>query len=229
MNDKRYNPAIAARLRILVGGRQWVSLTQYLDGLSNAHFRTAGIMLGEVFMPELDDADFWALAQVLVSYNAKAFLVTVMKSWAGVAASRSLNPIPAFFFMLRGRDEDRRKTLQVLLPILNDYRLIEELLTAMDYRDVQLRINVFMRCLTPSTAFLLFKALCEVEDDRALLIRSTTYLMKQGDNLTFNLASLLRAFFGLEEVKGTFSLNLQPFQLSHLASDFNAFSKALAL
>lgn len=230
MNDKHYNPAIAARLRTLVDGRQWLSIPDYLGTLSNAQFRTAGYMLGEVFMPKLPTDDFWALADVLVTYNSKAFLVTVLKSWISThPAPCSLTPVPSFFASLRGHAEDVRKALFVLLPVLSSPSEIEGLLQVMDVRDAQVRINAYLHSITPATAFLLLRTLHEVEDDRALLVRITYFLMKMGDNLSFNLASAIRSFFGLEEVKGTFSLRLQPYQLSHVIADFDAFKKVVKI
>lgn len=229
MSDKHYNPAIAARLRVLVDGRQWSSITQYLGKLSNAQFRTAGYMLGEVYMPQLSDDDFWVLAQHLVDTNSKAFLVTVLKSWCSSMDTRSLVPTPSFFMSLKGREEDQRKALQVMLPVLVNPDDAISLMSAMSVDDVQKRIQAYLHDITPVTAFLLVKALHEVEDDRAFLVRVAYFLIKQNTNLSFNLSSLICSHFGLDEVKGVFSLNLQPFELSRLITDFNAFKKAMSM
>ena len=238
MNDRHYNPALAARLSALADGRQGTLLTAYLDTLSHSQFRTAGYMLGEIFMPRLQPSDFWHLAAELVAYNAKAFLVTMLRSWVSrcpeallpfVLTTSPDDSSLLFFQALKGRDEDVRKTLRVLLPLLDEPSHIERLLCAMGVTDVQFRLNAFLHALTPATAFLLVRTLHEVEDDHPLLIRITYHLMRQGDNLSFNVASLLRTLHALDEVKGTFSLRLQPYQLSYLLSDFEAFSKALIL
>lgn len=249
MNDKHYNPAIAARLRIFVDGRQWLSITTYLDTLSHAQFRTAGYMLKEVFMPRLEPDDFWLLASVLVNYNPKAFLVTILKSWVSQQSTVLLpftqttdvstpissmpsvasQPSLAFFQSLRNKEEDVRKTLQVLLPVLSSPSGIETLLQVMGVTDPQSRIKAYLNHLTPATAYLLVRVLHEVEDDRSLLIRIVHHLMKQGGNLSFNLASFLCTLHGLEEVKGTFSLRLRPFELSYILGDFEAFCKVMRI
>lgn len=230
MNDKHYNPVIAARLRKIADGRQWPDLLSYLDSLSNAQFRTAGYVLGERIMPELEDDDFWQLATLLVGYNAKAFLVTVLKSWTASNATRRLDPVPPFFQTLRGREEDQRKSLMVLLPVLRLPSDIRNLLVAMDISEPKRIVTLLLQShLTEASAFVLTTTLLQLEDDRPLLIRVTHYLMKQGGNLAFNTASLLRTFFGLEEVSGVFSLKLQPFQLSRIVTDFAAFCKTVSL
>ena len=80
--DKHYNPAISRCLQNFAEQRDWQGLLLYLDGLSNAQFRTAGYMLGERTIPELDESDMWTLISSLVAHNAKAFLVTMMKAVA---------------------------------------------------------------------------------------------------------------------------------------------------
>ena len=40
----------------------------FLDGLSNAQFRTAGYILGEEIMPRLEAEDFWLLTTLLYKY-----------------------------------------------------------------------------------------------------------------------------------------------------------------
>lgn len=225
LNDKHYNPAIAARLQTLVDGRQWALLTSYLDGLSRAHFRTAGYLLGEQLMPQLVDDDFWLLASHLFRYNAKAFLVTLMKSC--VASHRSLNPVPGFFSLLRESSEDQRKALLHLLPTIADPSTAEALMVAVGLTSAHSRIGILLQCPTPVCGFLLLKTLREVEDDRALLVRTVRYLISLHTNFSFNLASLFRSFFGLEEVRGTFSLTLQPFELARLSQQYEAFYKVV--
>ena len=238
---------IAVRLRSLVDGRQWLAIPDYLDGLSHAQFRTAGYMLGEKYMPSLDAEDFWTLAKVLVDYNAKAFLVTVLKSWTASALSRKSDPSStlspksqtpetislkcetsaAFFASLRGREEDQRKTMQTLLPVLKDVTTVEWLEQTMGIVEARKRVAFYLNSTTVVTGFLLLQALHQLEEDRSLLIRTTHYLIKRGDGFSFNLASLFCVFFGLEEVKGTFSLRIQPYELARLSTDFEAFRKTL--
>lgn len=242
MNDKHYNPAIAARLRTIVDGRQWSLLLDYLSTLSNAHFRTAGYLLGEKFLPTLSDEDFWQVALLLVQNNSRAFLVTVLKSWLSrntpiITRGDALAPAslksPAspscvsFFHALRGNSEDTRKTLSLLLPTFTQPEQVDWLISTLDCTDPHRRIAAFITTTTPVTSFHLLHALHEVEDDRALLVRTAYYLIKKGDGLSFNLASLICACFGLEEVKGTFSLRIRPYEISRLINDYSAFSKAI--
>lgn len=230
VNDKHYNPVVAARLRNIADGRQWSVLCTYLSSLSNSHFRTAGYMLGETFMPKMDESDFWTLANVLLGYNSKAFLVTILKSC--ISSSRPLfecEECCTFFLSMRQNDEEKRKTCETLLPHVSSPDTIRNMFQLLDIQDAYLRISLLIKSITPTTAFLLLNALREVEDNRAYMIRATSYLMKQGSGLQFNLASLIKTYFDLTEVKGTFSLKIEPYAMARLTSDYDAFLKAMKL
>lgn len=185
-------------------------------------------MLGEKYMPTLDESQFWELANILVDYNRKAFLVTVLHSWLSRKSAALSSLVSATFFQsLRGNTEDQKKTVQILLPTLTSVDEIEWLLSALQLSDPRTLIAFYLQNITLPSGFLLLKTLRQVEDDRALLIRTTYYLMKKGDGLSFNLASLIRSFFGLDEVKGTFSLIIQPYELARLSSDYDAYLKKI--
>ncbi len=217
-----------------------IEYARHVAGLSNANFRTAGYLLGEKFMPQLPPSESWQLAHLLVDTNPRAFLVTVLKSWVSrnetldiSLASRAdalASPPPycvSFFLALRENSEDVRKTLNILLPTFTTPEQAEWLMTTLGCTDPHRRISAFITATTPVTSFLLLNALHEIEDDRALLLRTVYYLIKKGDGLSFNLASLICACFGLDEVKGTFSLHIRPYELSRLLTDYSAFNKII--
>ena len=82
---------------------------------------------------------------------------------------------------------------------------------------------------TLAAGYTLFRTLHYVDHDIPLLTRTALYLMRRGDALGFNLASLLKAYYGLESLKGTFSLTIQPYQLARLSADYKAFCQAMNL
>lgn len=201
-------------------------LPAYLDSLSHAQFRTAGYMLGEQFMPRMEAEDFWQVLTLLYKYNSKAFLVTGLKAVTLRVGEMQRSEAEDLWKLLSVNKIDATKALQTLLPALpDDVELVRHLLDVMMPEPAEDRIAVLLRVSTPACAFLLLHSLRAVEHNRSLLVRTTYYLIKRGDGLSFNLASLFKAFFGLEEVRGTFSLTLQPFELARLETSYEAFKK----
>lgn len=224
--DKHYNPLVASRLRIIADGRQWSLLPDFLEGLSNAQFRTAGYMIGEVFLPQMQSDEFWSVITLLYNYNARAFLVTCMKAATERVGDFRLPAAEALWNKLEQNEIDATKTLQTLLPAMHDdVELARYLLNKMVGGNAEKRIAILLHIDTPAAAFLLLDAMRQVEHNRPLLVRTTYFLMKRGDSLSFNLASLFKAFFGLDEVRGTFSLNLQPYELARLETSYEAFKE----
>lgn len=217
---------IASRLRQIADGRQWSLLPSYLSGLTNAQFRTAGYLLGEQVMPALEKEDFWSLLTLLYNYNAKAFLVTCMKAATQRVGEFGDAEAEGVWKILSHNEIDAQKALLTLLPVMHEeVELAQHMLNVMIGDKPEKLIGILLRIDTPAAAFLLLRAMRQVEHDHDLLVRATYYLIKRGDALSFNLASLFKAYFGLDEVRGTFSLRIEPFELARLETNYEAFKK----
>lgn len=214
-------------------------LLTYLDGLSNSQFRMASQVLGEKLLVELEDQYFWNAFKYLFLYNRKAYLGTLLKALAsrisfnGVSVdSKEFDRCGIWgddFSLVCGNltDTDRKKVFISLLPLFNNPIDIERLFAQCGLKERSLWIPFLLQVTSKPCAFLLLKALRYVEHDRDLLIRTCHFLMKKGDEQNFNLASLLRLSFGLEEVRGTFSLSLEPYQLARIEQNYDAFLQVM--
>ena len=231
--DKHYNPAIAHQLQVIVGEQKWADLPPYLSTLTNAQFRTAGYLLGEHFAPGLSETDFWTLTQTLVETDSRAFLVTMLKTMAQRLSQGTLHlhdeGALRLFWLMKGQPVDVTKTLQKLLPELTKPEDIEFLLMQLGVEEGRPQVAALLRVTTQAAGYVLCRKLRYVEHERDYLVRVATFLVKRGDGLGFNMASFLRAYYGLEEVKGTFSLTLQPYQLARIESSFEVFCQVMSL
>lgn len=219
---------IASRLQQIADGRQWSTLTPFLDGLSHAQFRTAGYLLGEELMPKLSAEDFWMLHTLLYNYKAKAFLVTGMKAARDRVGEFRSEPAERLWRQIAQNEIDATKTLETILPAVpDDPELCQYLANLMLIGKSEKLVAILLRIDTPASAFLMLHVLRQLEHDRPLLVKAVCFLMKRGDSHSFNLASFYKSFFGLDEVRGIFSLNLQPFELSRLETNYEAFKQKI--
>ncbi len=181
-------------------------------------------------MPPLPTADFWALARELYLYASKAFLVTVLKCSVLRGVETTSEGYISFLSTLRttGTGEDVRKTLLTLLPALGSPQDITALFDSLALRDAESRLPYLLRVPTDASSYVLLLTLRTLDHDRGLLVRTVNYVMKRGDDRSFNLASLLKTYFGLDEIGGTFSRPVAPYELSRLAEGgYEAFRQAL--
>ena len=229
--DKHYNPAISRCLQTYAASRDWQGLLVYLQGCSNAQFRTAGYMLAERILPSLAEPDVWELTSTLVSYNSRAFLVTLLKAIAVRLSDDTLQLHSEgccnFLHQVASNPLDVQKTLLQLLPVIASPHDIQWLFRQVGIEEGEPQVPYLMRTATLPAAYALFHTLHRAEHNRSLLLRVTYMLMKRGDGVGFNLASLLRTYYGLEEVKGTFSLQIQPYQLARIANSYDAFRQLM--
>ena len=237
--DQHYHPVILQSLRRLFALRDWNSLTAYLDSLSNAHFRTAGYLIGERLLQEVTAEDFWEVASRLILWQPKAFVVTMAKAAAPRFTAGTLSVEDAGFLRLAAslRDEerwiDRQKLLMNWLPVLREPATIERLFELLGVEDPHRRVEFLLRTDGVAAGFVLLRTLRFEEHDRDFLVQTCRALMKRAadpssnraDSLSFNIASMIRTFFDLHEVRGVFSLSIQPFELSRLDTDFETFKR----
>ena len=230
IKDVHYSVMLDKRLAPLVMQEEYARLTDVLDSLSHSQFRTAVYMIGERYAPGLPADAFWRLFTTLVKWNPKAFLVVMLKAFSERMGKGTAGIRDDGFSRLCGimNEVDRQKTIDFLLPFLTDDEEVRHLFRCLGLQEAGRWIPYLMRVNTLPCAFVLFSSLRYIEHERDYLVRIAYYLMKRGDGLSFNLASLMKAYFGLDELKGTFSLQLKPFELARLETSYKAFCEKMA-
>lgn len=216
-------------------------LVSYLDGLSNSQFRTASRMLGERVLVDVEIELFWPVFKTLFLHNRKAYLGTLLKA-LGTRISCDGTSVDSSAFDKAGiwesdfkqvcselTETDQKKVLLTLLPLFDNPVDIERLFVQCGMTEGTGWIPYLLQVTSTPCAYLLLKVMRYVEHDRNLLIRTCHFLMKKGDGQSFNLASLLRLSFGLDEVRGTFSLSLEPYQLARVEQNYEAFFQVMKI
>lgn len=241
--DKHYHPLIFSRLKALFGAGDWDGVQAYLSTLSNAQFRTAGYLIGERLLADADAEVFWEVARRLILWQPKAFTVTIGKAAALKLERGTLSlghqGFHALSEALKGESHviDRHKLLVVWLPAVKDYATMESLLEQFGVADARQRAELLVPVDGVTAAFVLLRALRFEEHDRDFLTRVCRALIRRASdesnaqskerNLCFNLASLLRTYFDLPDLRGTFSLTIEPYELSRIDTDFDVFSRVV--
>lgn len=214
-------------------------LLAYLGEMSNAQFRNASRVLGERLLPSVDNDVFWQVFRALLLSDRKAYLGTLLKALVARLCPKGVHPtsevldevglwtgvFPSLCQELT--DTDRKKILLALLPLFASPSDAERLLLQCGLKESSSWIPFLLQVQSKPCYFLLLKALRYVEHDKPLLIRTCHFLMKRGDGQSFNMASILRLSFGLEEVRGTFSLSLEPYQLARIEQNYDAFLQVM--
>ncbi len=227
LNTRRHNPILHSRLTAFSTTADWNGLLALLRRLSVADFRTAGLLLSEQILPALSVADFWNCFGAIVPSHPKAYLMTFMKAAvSGGAFHHTDNEVLQDFLLYKASAIDKRKTLEALLPHLDDAAKAYKLLILCTEDSPRERISLLIKVCTPVSYYMLFREAQRI-DNEADLRAYCLLLMKRGERISFNLACIMGQYFALRDLPGTFSLRLQPYEFGRLNESYENFKSVL--
>lgn len=216
----------------MVRDGKWNELFHYLDHLSNSNFKSAKFILESDVLLLAPSALFWEASFRLVAYRPKAFLNSVAK----VARNRKnrgnwdvdFETLERIARQLESEDARpaRLRFVRFILPLFQTEAEIGRLFDIFGIDTPAARIVLLREVPVPLHFFILFTCLRKA-DDVSLTADCCRFLIRQGDDLSYNMASLLKAYFDLKAVKGVFSLKLQPYEFGYLETSFPTFSKTI--
>ena len=225
MSDRHYSKTLELKLLPPVQTGDSEGLVHLLGSFSRSEQRTAGYMLGERLLLECPSEVYWQMTHALVRYDSRAYLITLMKTFL-VRMERgtaSLSDKPFQRLAAAFNAVERQKVALLLLPALARPEQVEQLFRYMHIGKGREQMVYLVRIDTLPCLFLLLRSLRYIEHDRGEVLQVARQLMKRGTGISFNLASIIKVAFGLEELTGTFSLRLQPYQIARLEQSYEAF------
>lgn len=230
MANRHYSKIIEGHILPFVQRGDADGLVERLKTLSQSAQKTAGLMLGEHFLLDCPAEVFWKMTETLVHYYSKAYLITLTKTlvlrMGNGTASLSDD---TFVRLCAGFNElERQKVTLFLLPKLEKVQQVEQLFSQMHIARGHDQLVYLVRIDTLPCLFLLLRSLRYVEHDREEVLKVARQLIKRGTGASFNLASIIKVAFGLDELTGTFSLRLQPYQIARLEQSYEAFCGSVA-
>ena len=172
----------------------------------------------------MDDAEYWSTFVHYYEESPKEYLVTLLR---GIGERNPLSSdlfrtlVPVF------SEIDRQKIIDHLADSFTEPHSLLALLRLLGYSEPASWIPLLVKHRSLPSAFLLLQALRYVEEDKELLLRVARYLLRRGDSVAFNLASIMRLSFDIESLRGTFSLKMEPWQLHKMENDWNFFAQRM--
>jgi len=208
----------------LLAQENWDGLDVLLRRLSNSEFRRAERIVRDEILANMDNSSFWASYRFFVLYRPQAFLpcISNIKHLASDGSLNFKNNDVAEISKSLSK-ANIGKLLGMAIPHLVTEQQFDELFNAFDFRSGSGCASLLIRHDTPLCYYMLFKTLVRHHDDRALILKCCHYLLKQNNDLAYNMASILRSYFGLHEIKIHLSLKIEPYEINYLDKSADTF------
>lgn len=216
------------KIEHLISRRDWERLPDMLRKMSNSEFRRCETIVREEILPRLDNDLFWETYRHFVGFRPQAFL-TGITAVSGLSKGGTLEMDNEHVASLSTvlTPVQKKKLLNMALPLLTDEKHIDTLLKSLQVNDPVMRAQVLAGYTSPLTYYVLFKTLRNMPDNHDLCLRCCRFILNKGDDLSYNMASILREFFGLTEIQSQLSLSVQHYELSYIESSFENFRYVL--
>lgn len=218
-------------LRQLVAAGDWDAVHDSFDRMSNLEFRRAQTFLREHVLGTLPNAAFWDAMAALVEYRHQAFISCVTQA-EGLAQRGELDfeapGVEKLVRFLAGRSpEALAKMSRMLMPSLPTVELVMQMFRHFRVEDEKDRIATLLRVATPLSYYVLFLILKECSDSHQLAHKCCLFIIKKNDDMSFNMASILKAYFGLDGIRSRLSLSVSPYELSYIDQSYDNFKHVL--
>ena len=200
-------------------------LFQSLGKLSNSEFRRSEKIIRDA-MTSLPNDSFWNVYYHLVEYRKQSFLSCIM-SIGKLAKNNDIDfSCPGAQILAEWLNKESPesvvKILRMAIPFLTTEEQMDGMRKLFGVDDDKQWISILIKEDTPLAYYLLFKALSKIED-RDFLLRCCIILMKKNNDISYNMTSILKSYFGLDTLKTTLSLQIEPYELSYLDKSYENF------
>lgn len=206
------------------------ALVRLLASFSRSAQRTAGYMLGEQLLVRCPAEVYWKMTEAMVRHDSRAYLGTLMKTLLVRMEQGTASLSDESFARLASsfNQVERQKVTLLLLPSLPLPQQAEQLFAIMGIAKGREQMVYLVRVDTMPCLYLLLHSLRYIEQDRQEVLRVARMLMKRDTSASWSLASIIKVAFGLDELQSTFSLRLQPYQISRIEQSYEAFCQSIS-
>lgn len=215
---------------MFVGIRDWEGLERMLRSLSNMEFRRMERVMREEVLTELDNEAFWETLLHIIIYKRAGFISGVT-AVGHLATDGTLNfeaeGVKLLYEHLKETDEGSIvKLCNMMLPALQTEVQVMGLWSAFHVENEVTRLTMLLKVDSPLSYYLIFKTLKLIED-KVVARKCCMSLIKRQDDRAFNAVCIIKAYFGLDDLPGRFSMKIEPYELSHIDRNYDTFCHVL--
>lgn len=216
-------------LKQYIEKEDWDGMAACFRQMSNSQFRLAEGNARNVLM-SLPNDRFWKAYLHLLMYRHQSFLAGIL-AIGHLARKDELdfcddNALQLARWLNENHPEAIQKVVRMAVPLLTTESQYDGLLNLFGCASEIFCVSAFLHLDSALAYYMLFKSLKRVED--IVLVRKCIVILVQKHNdLSYNMASILSTYFGVDMPTMTFSLHVEPYELSYLEQSFTNFNHML--
>lgn len=218
-------------IHAMIANGDWDSLRSALTKMSNSEFRKTEGQVRSHILPLLDNDAFWAAYAQLVMFRRQSFISGILAighlARSGKLSLDNDDARGVASWLAENSPESVAKVLRMALPLLQSYEQVEAFLSVFKMESAAQCASVLLQEDAVHTYYALFNLLKQHCDDHTLIYQTCLGLIKKNTDLSFNMASIVRIYFDVKEIKSTFSLSVQPYELSYIDKSYDNFVRVL--
>ena len=215
----------------LISNANWPGLYDRLGRMTNAEFRRTEQVIRESVMPTLSNAHYWDTFLHLLVYRRQAFLSSILAirhlSHSGELDFTATEALAFIGWIHANSPESAVKLLRMGIPMLVSSQQILSMIQWADIADSREVASILTKETSPHAYHALFMMLKHNDDHPALLRSACMAMLRKGDDMSFNMASILRSYFDIQDINSTLSLQVEPYELSYLDQSADNFMHVL--
>lgn len=218
------------RITQYINSRDFKGMNRMLATLSNMEFRRVETNVRSSILPSLDNDLFWEALLHLIIFKRAAF-ITGAAAIEHLAKNDSLNfaneHVKGIYEHLKETNpESIAKIANITMPHLLNEQQVEDMFSAFHIDNEISRLSILLKTESPLSYYLIFKSL-KMLDDRLVARKCCQVIMKRNNDMAFNVVSLIKTYFAIENLPARFSLNIAEYELSHIDRDYDTFLNIL--
>lgn len=222
---------ISTSLTQFINHKDWEGLYNCFNRMSNSDFRKSEKIIKEQILTTLNNENFWDTYLHLNIYRRQAFLsgimaITHLVKHNQLALDCQEVQKTAQWFN-ENHQESNIKLLKMVVPLLVSSEQIETFFQLFKTDSQQALINILLNESSNHAYFTLFKLLKYISDKHDIVRQACIVLIKKNNDKSYNMASILQCYFDIKDIKSTFSLKIQPYELNYIDKSYDNFIKFL--
>lgn len=214
----------------LICTHDWDGLAHTLQSLSNMDLRHMERVMREEVLTQLPNDLFWEALVHIIKYKRAAFITSVVAAEHLVKDNTidfsTENTQKLCEHLETSHPDSLVKLCNMVMPLLKTEEQANGLFVAFHIGDEVTRLRILLKTDTSLSYYLIFKTLKLIED-KVIARKCCMALIKRQDDRAFNAVCLIKAYFGLDDLPGRFSLKIEQYELSHIDRNYETFVHVL--